>query len=54
MADSGSVYLALSDNRAYIHITENGEIKIKGTSLTFNGESINTSGNVTEGTEEAT
>lgn len=54
LADSGSVYLALSDNRAYIHITENGEIKIKGTSLTFNGESINTSGNVTEVTEEAT
>lgn len=54
LADSGSVYLALSDNRAYIHITENGEVKIKGTSLTFNGESINTSGNVTEGTEEAT
>ena len=54
MADSGSVYLALSDNSAYIHITENGEIKIKGTSLTFNGASINTSGNVTEGTEEAT
>lgn len=54
LADSGSVYLALSDNSAYIHITENGEIKIKGTSLTFNGESINTSGNVTEGTEEAT
>ena len=54
LAGSGSVYLALSDNSAYIHITENGEIKIKGTSLTFNGESINTSGNVTEGTEEAT
>lgn len=54
LADSGSVYLALSDNSAYIHITENGEIKIKGTSLTFNGASINTSGNVTEGTEEAT
>lgn len=54
MADSGSVYLALSDNSAYIHITGNGEIKIKGTSLTFNGASINTSGNVTEGTEEAT
>lgn len=52
LADSGSVYLALSDNSAYIHITENGEIKIKGTSLTFNGASINTSGNVTEGTEE--
>ena len=54
LAGSGSVYLALSDNSAYIHITENGEVKIKGTSLTFNGESINTSGNVTEGTEEAT
>jgi hypothetical protein len=52
LAASGSVYLALSDNSAYIHITENGEIKIKGTSLTFNGASINTSGNVTEGTEE--
>ena len=52
LADSGSVYLALSDNSAYTHITENGEIKIKGTSLTFNGASINTSGNVTEGTEE--
>lgn len=54
LAGRGSVYLALSDNSAYIHITENGEIKIKGTSLTFNGASINTSGNVTEGTEEAT
>ena len=54
MADSGSVYLALSDNSAYIQIAASGAVSIKGTSLTFNGASINTSGNVTEGTEEAT
>lgn len=52
MADSGSVYLALSDNSAYIQIAASGAVSIKGTSLTFNGASINTSGNVTEGTEE--
>lgn len=52
MADSGSVYLALSDNSAYIQIAASGEVSIKGKSLTFNGASINTSGNVTEGTEE--
>lgn len=54
MADSGSVYLALSDNSAYIQIAASGAVSIKGTSLTFNGASINTSGNVMEGTEEAT
>ena len=54
MADSGSVYLALSDNSAYIQIAASGAVSIKGTSLTVNGASINTSGNVTEGTEEAT
>ena len=52
LADSGSVYLALSDNSAYIQIAASGEVSIKGKSLTFNGASINTSGNVTEGTEE--
>lgn len=52
MADSGSVYLALSDNSAYIQIAASGAVSIKGKSLTFNGASINTSGNVTEGTEE--
>lgn len=54
MADSGSVYLALSDNSAYIQIAASGAVSIKGTSLTFNGDSINTSGNATEGTEEGT
>ena len=54
MADSGSVYLALSDNSAYIQIAASGAVSIKGTSLTFNGASINTSGNATEGTEEGT
>ena len=54
LADSGSVYLALRDNSAYIQIAASGAVSIKGTSLTFNGASINTSGNVTEGTEEAT
>lgn len=54
LADSGSVYLALSDNSAYIQIAASGEVSIKGKSLTFNGASINTSGNVTEDTEEET
>lgn len=54
MADSGSVYLALSDNSAYIQIAASGAVSIKGTSLTFNGASINTSGNATEDTEEGT
>lgn len=54
MASSGSVYLALSDNSAYIQIAASGAVSIKGTSLTFNGDSINTSGNATEGTEEGT
>ncbi len=54
MADSGSVYLALSDNSAYIQIAASGAVSIKGTSLTFNGASINTSGNATEDTEEET
>ena len=54
LADSGSVYLALSDNSAYIQISASGAVSIKGTSLTFNGASINTSGAVTESTEEVT
>lgn len=40
LADSGSVYLALSDNSAYIQISASGAVSIKGTSLTFNGASI--------------
>nr|DAF39386.1 MAG TPA: hypothetical protein [Caudoviricetes sp.] len=40
LADSGSVYLALSDNSAYIQISASGAVSIKGTSLTFNGTSI--------------
>ena len=40
LADSGSVYLALSDNSAYIQIAASGAVSIKGTSLTFNGASI--------------
>lgn len=54
LADSGSVYLALSDNSAYIQISASGAVSIKGKSLTFNGASINTSGAVTESTEEVT
>lgn len=52
LADSGAVYLALSDNSAYIQIAASGEISIKGTSLKFNGAEIGTAGNVTQTTKE--
>lgn len=54
VADSGSVYLRNGDESAYIQISASGAVSIKGTSLTFNGASINTSGAVTESTEEVT
>lgn len=52
LADSGAVYLALSDNSAYIQIAASGAISIKGTSLKFNGAEIGTAGNVTQATKE--
>ena len=52
LADSGAVYLALSDNSAYIQIAASGAISIKGTSLKFNGAEIGTAGNVTQTTKE--
>lgn len=52
LADSGAVYLALSDNSAYIQIAASGAISIKGTSLKFNGAEIGTAGNVTQSTKE--
>lgn len=52
LADSGAVYLALSDNSAYIQIAASGAINIKGTSLKFNGAEIGTAGNVTQTTKE--
>lgn len=54
VADRGSVYLRNGDESAYIQISASGAVSIKGTSLTFNGASINTSGAVTESTEEVT
>ncbi len=54
VAANGSVYLRNGDESAYIQISASGAVSIKGTSLTFNGASINTSGAVTESTEEVT
>lgn len=54
IAGSGDVYIQNGDDSAHVQIAGSGAVSIKGTSLTFNGASINTSGNVTEGTEEAT
>ena len=50
----GDVYIQNGDDSAHVQIAGSGAVSIKGTSLKFNGASINTSGNVTEGTEEAT
>jgi hypothetical protein len=52
LADSGAVYLALSDNSAYIQIAASGAISIKGTSLKFNGAEINTAGGAVQTTKE--
>ena len=53
-ASYGSVYLSTGNNDAYIQISSSGAVSIKGTSLTFNGASINAAGDATEGTEEET
>lgn len=52
LADSGAVYLALSDNSAYIQIAASGAISIKGTSLKFNGAEIGTAGGAVQTTKE--
>lgn len=54
IAASGDVYIQNGDDSAHVQIAGSGAVSIKGTSLTFNGASINTSGNATEGTEEGT
>ena len=54
IAASGDVYIQNGDDSAHVQIAGSGAVSIKGTSLTFNGASINTSGNVTEDTEEGT
>ena len=54
IAASGDVYIQNGDDSAHVQIAGSGAVSIKGTSLTFNGASINTTGNVTEDTEEGT
>lgn len=54
IAASGDVYIQNGDDSAHVQIAGSGAVSIKGTSLTFNGASINTSGNATEDTEEET
>jgi hypothetical protein len=54
IAGSGDVYIQNGDDSAHVQIAGSGAVSIKGTSLTFNGASINTSGNATEDTEEGT
>ena len=54
IAAAGDVYIQNGDDSAHVQIAGSGAVSIKGTSLTFNGASINTTGNVTEDTEEGT